>query len=205
MFLSIDENSGFNPIERQEINNSFQAIEDRIDSAKVEEVDSTLKVEPITLKDEYNQNNWSVKIGDHQVSLLFKVSPKEGETIDTSYSNFKDTYCVKEDTDGLCYIKQGYILSKNDKQVRAIDAEIPTIYYTDNTSENVGVNFSFKKENYTVGRVKYPPLSKLSVKLASPENDLSTIYYGEVRTDGNIEIMHSHSQELIFQLLYTIP
>lgn len=203
MFLSIDEKAGFNPIEMQEINNSFQAIEDRISSTKVEGVEETLELLPLEITGALD--NWSVKMGNHLVSLLFKVPVHEAEEKTTGYNEFLETYCEEEDSVGLCYVKSEYVLSRNDKQIRAADASAARFYYMDDTSETVGINPSFKIENYKIGKVKYPPLSRLSVKLANLENDLSKIYYGVVSTDGEIEIMHSHDKELIFQLLYVIP
>lgn len=202
MFLSIDEKAGFNPTEQQEINNAFSAIEDRIASTKVEGVEETLETQPIEITEA--SENWSIKIGDHLVSLLFKVPVHEAEEKTMSYNEFKETYCEEADSAGLCYVKSEYVLSRNDKQIRAADATAARFYYMDDTAESVGVNPTFKIENYTVGKVKYPPLSKLSVKLANTENDLSKIYYGVVRTDGTIEIMSSHDKELVMQLIYVI-
>lgn len=202
MFLSVDPKAGFNYTETNEINNAFSAIEDRIASTEVEAVEESLEVQPLEITGA--SENWSVKIGDHLISLLFKIPVHEAEEKTMGYNDFLKTYCEEADSADLCYVKSDYVLSRNDKQIRAADASAARFYYMDDTAESVGVNPTFKIENYTVGKVKYPPLSKLSVKLANLENDLSKIYYGVVRTDGTIWVMHSHDKELVMQLIYVL-
>jgi len=205
MFLKVSDQVGFTKSEMNEINNAFQSIEDKISKYEVPGEVSLLPTYKIDLSSDYIKQNYSVKVGTHQMNILLSlnkitdVETHEGtpEGLSKYFENQGDDTYIPKDYD-LWYVedKKSYIsqITRNGPtwQVHLYSGLITT------------ASVKMTKMNVKVGKVKYPPITDLRMRLATKSNDLTKCYYGVIHTDGNIEVIGNPDEETFLQTVYLI-
>lgn len=205
MFLKVSDQVGFTKEEMNEINNSFQSIEDKINKYEVPEETVLLPTYKIDLSSDYIEQNYSVKVGSHQMNILISlnkitdVETHEGEPSSLSkyFEDLGDGVYVPKDYD-LWYVKD------KDSYISQITHNGQTWYTYLYSGLVTTVSLKMTKMNVNVGKIKYPPIVDLKVRLATKSNDLAKCYYGVIHTDGNIEVIGNPGEETFLQAVYLI-
>jgi len=205
MFLKVSDQVGFTKREMEEINNSFQSIEDKINKYEVPSETVLLPTYKVNISSDYIEQNYSVKVGQHQMNILLalnKITDIEthegsGESLSKYFEDLGDGVFEPKDYD-LWYVedKQSYIsqITRN--------GQTWYIYFYSGLITTDGVKMT--KMNLNVGKVKYPPITDLKIRLATKSNDLTKCYYGVIHTDGNIEVIGNPQEETFLQTTYLI-
>lgn len=205
MFLKVSDQAGFTKEEMNEINNSFQSIEDKINKYEVPDETVLLPTYKIDISSDYIKQNYSVKVGTHQMNILLAlnkitdVETHEGspESLSKYFEDLGDGVFESKDYD-LWYVedKDSYI-----SQIEYANG-VWKVYLYSGLVTTASVKMT--KMNMKVGKVKYPPITELKIRLATKSNDLTKCYYGVIHTDGNIEVIGNPDEETFLQTVYLI-
>lgn len=205
MFLKVSDQVGFSKSEMEEINNAFQSIEDKISKFEVPEKTELLQTFKVELSSDYIEQNYSVKVGSHQMNILISlnkitdVETHEGspQSLSAYFEDRGDGTYVPKDYD-LWYVedKDSYI-----SQITHVE-NVWQIYFYSGLITTASVKMT--KMNLKIGKVKYPPIVDLKVRLATKSNDLTKCYYAVIHTDGNIEVIGNPDEETFLQTVYLI-
>lgn len=205
MFLKVSDKVGFTKSEMEEINNSFQSIEDKINKYEVPKKSSLLPTYKVDLSSDYIAQNYSVKVGQHQMNILLLLNEitdveTHSGTPDSLSEYFKDL------GDGIFEPKNYdlWYVEEKDSYISQITNEdsVWKIYFYSGliTADSV----EMKKMNVKIGKVKYPPITDLKIRLATKSNDLTKCYYGAIYTNGDIEVIGNPDEETFLQTVYLI-
>ena len=205
MFLKVSDQVGFSKSEMEEINNSFQSIEDKINKYEVPGKTSLLQTYKVDLSSDYIEQNYSVKVGNHQMNILLalnKITDIEthegsGESLSKYFEDLGDWVYEPKDYD-LWYVED------KESYVRQITKTGSTWYIYLYSGLVTSASLKITKMNMKVGKVKYPPITELKIRLATKSNDLTKCYYGVIHTDGNVEIIGNPEEETFLQTTYLI-
>ncbi len=205
MFLKVSDQVGFNKSEMEEINNAFQSIEDKISKYEVPGKTVLLPTYKVDISSDYIEQNYSVKVGKHQMNILFSlnkitdVETHEGgpDSLAQYFEDIGDWTYVPKDYD-LWYVedKQSYI-----SQIKRTGSTWYTYFYSGLMTT---ASLKMTKMNVKIGKVKYPPITDLKIRLATKSNDLTKCYYAVIHTDGNIEVIGNPQEETFLQTVYLI-
>lgn len=205
MFLKVSDQVGFTKREMEEINNSFQSIEDKINKYEIPSKTVLLPTYKVDISSDYIEQNYSVKVGKHQMNILLalnKITDIEthegsGESLSKYFEDLGDGTYVPKYYD-LWYVedKQSYI-----SQITHEGSEWKIYFYSGLITT---AKVKMTKMNMKVGKVKYPPITDLKIRLATKSNDLTKCYYGVIHTDGDIEVIGNPQEETFLQTIYLI-
>lgn len=205
MFLKVSDQVGFTKREMEEINNSFQSIEDKINKYEVPSKTVLLPTYKVDFSSEHIAQNYSVKVGNHQMNILLAlnkitdVETHEGSPYNLSryFEDLGDGVFEPKDYD-LWYVedKKSYI-----SQITGKGKKWNIYLYS---GLIISANVKMTKMNVNVGKVKYPPITELKIRLANKSNDLTKCYYGVIHTDGNVEVIGNPQEETFLQTTYLI-
>lgn len=205
MFLKVSDQVGFSKSEMEEINNAFQSIEDKISKYEVPEKTVSLPTYKVELSSDYIDQNYSVKVGKHQMNIL--ISLNKITDVETHEGSPQSLSAYFEDLGGGVYVPKDYDLW----YVEDKDSYISQITHVENVWQVylysgliTTANVKMTKMNLKIGKVKYPPIVDLKVRLATKSNDLTKCYYGVIHTDGNIEVIGNPDEETFLQTVYLI-
>lgn len=205
MFLKVSDQVGFTKSEMEEINNSFQSIEDKINKYEVPSETVLLQTYKVELSSDYIEQNYSVKVGQHQMNILLSLNKiTDIETHEGSPSSLAQYF---EDLGGRVYKPKGYDLwyvEDKDSYISQITYENRAwkIYFYSGLITTASAKMT--KMNQEIGKVKYPPITDLKIRLATKSNDLTKCYYGVIHTDGIIEVIGNPQEETFLQTTYLI-
>lgn len=205
MFLKVSDQVGFSKSEMEEINNSFQSIEDKINKYEVPSETVLLPTYKVNVSSDYIEQNYSVKVGKHQMNILLALNKiTDVETHEGSPSSLAQYF---EDLGGGVYKPKDYDLwYVEDKQsyISQITHEGSEWYIYFYSGLITTASVKMTKMNLKVGKVKYPPITDLKIRLATKSNDLTKCYYGVIHTDGSIEVIGNPDEETFLQTVYLI-
>lgn len=205
MFLKVSDQVGFTKNEMEEINNSFQSIEDKINKYEVPSETVLLPTYKVNISSDYIEQNYSVKVGQHQMNILLalnKITDIEthegsGESLSKYFEDLGDDVYEPKDYD-LWYVED------KESYVSQITKTGSTWYIYLYSGLVTSASLKITKMNMKVGKVKYPPITELKIRLATKSNDLTKCYYGVIHTDGDIEVIGNPQEETFLQTTYLI-
>ena len=205
MFLKVSDQVGFTKSEMEEINNSFQSIEDKINKYEIPSETVLLSTYKVNISSDYIEQNYSVKVGKHQMNILLalnKITDIEthegsGESLSKYFEDLGDGVYKPKDYD-LWYVED------KESYVSQITHEGIVWYIYLYSGLVTSASLKMTKMNMKVGKVKYPPITDLKIRLATKSNDLTKCYYGVIHTDGDIEVIGNPQEETFLQTVYLI-
>lgn len=220
MFIAVSKTVGFDTKQQQEINNAFKSIDDRISNTNIDSYEETLSKKDISINGV--TENYSCKIGDHQISLLFKIPAHNAESLSMSVQSMAKNYGMESTTTTgntkLYYLTDHNITIINNgvaSRVRALQFQTDTIrggfiYFIDNSYiriDDTTSAISWNKLDYDITKLtENYPMSNITIKLAREDNNYSEkYYYAKLSTNGNIRIMDSSDTPLYLAVTYIIP